>query len=55
MGICENEDGIYGYEPVNIQLAKPRIVPEDSNVNVFIFGYAIKRARLIGCLLDSDV
>lgn len=32
----KNNDGIYGYEPVNIQLAESRTIPEDGTVKVFL-------------------
>lgn len=38
--------GIYGYEPVNIQLAESRTIPEDGMVKVFTFGHAVEESKL---------
>lgn len=38
--------GIYGYEPVNIQLAESRTIPEDGTVKVFTFGHAVEESKL---------
>lgn len=42
----KNKDGIYGYEPVNIQLAESRTIPEDGTVKVFTFGHAVEESKL---------
>lgn len=42
----KSKGGIYGYEPVNIQLAESRTMPEDGTVKVFIFGHAVEESKL---------
>lgn len=42
----KSKGGIYGYEPVNIQLAESRTIPEDDSVKVFIFGHAVEESKL---------
>lgn len=43
---AKSRNGIYGYEPVNIQLAESKTVPEGSHVKVFSFGYAVSEQKL---------
>lgn len=42
----KSKDGIYGYEPVNIQLAESKTIPEDGTVKVFTFGHAVEESKL---------
>lgn len=42
----KSKDGIYGYEPVNIQIAESRTIPEDSTTKVFVFCHAIDEPKL---------
>lgn len=42
----KSEGGIYGYEPVNIQLAGSKTIPENSHVKVFTFGRALDESKL---------
>ena len=42
----KSEGGIYGYEPVNIQLAESKTIPENSHVKVFTFGHALDESKL---------
>lgn len=42
----KSKDGIYGYEPVNIQLVESRTIPEDDTVKVFTFCHAVEEFKL---------
>ena len=42
----KNPNGLYGYEPINIQVAESHTIPDPSNTKVYIMGHSVEEQKI---------